>query len=78
MADVKITLKKGETELDALEQLHKAYQYHAAGEGHEDAFHDSAPRDAFNKMINLHTKMQEKLMKEILDLLEEEVSNGNL
>lgn len=72
MAIVKIFLEPGETPEEAQEMLQKAYQYHAAGGEHKQAFHDPAPRDVFNKLINEHDKMLSKMLKEILEVLNED------
>lgn len=72
MATVKILLEKGETPEQVEEMLIKAFQHHAAGKEHKQAFHDPAPRDVMNKMINAHEKMWEKLSREISQVINED------
>ena len=72
MAKVEIILEKGETEEEVHEMLIKAFQHHAAGAEHKQAFHDPAARDVFNAMINKHEKMQEQMLKEIFKVIEED------
>lgn len=72
MAKIEIHLEKGETEEEVEEMLLKAFQHHAAGKEHKQAFHEPAARDVFNFMINTHDKMWEKTLKEIIAVLDEE------
>lgn len=72
MAKIEIHLEKGETEEEVEEMLIKAFQHHAAGKEHKEAFHEPAARDVFNKMINVHDKMWDKTLREILAVLDEE------
>ena len=73
MAKVKIYLEPGETQDDVQELLIKAFQHHSAGAEHKQAFHDPAARDAFNKMINAHSKMFERMLKEVNQVIDEDV-----
>lgn len=72
MARIAIYLDKDETEEEAQEALLKALQHHAAGKEHREAFHDPAARDVFNKLINEHKKMWNKMLKDIQKVLDEE------
>jgi hypothetical protein len=71
MAKVKIYLDKGETVEQVEDLLVKAFQQHAAGAEHKNAFHDPAARDVFNKLINEHEKMLESMIKEIMKVIDE-------
>lgn len=75
MAKVEIILENGETEEEVQEMLIKAFQHHAAGEEHKQAFHDPAARDVFNKLINEHEKVMADIMKEIFAVIDSEVKS---
>ncbi len=73
MATVKIFLEPHETEADANDLLFKALTLHEEGTAHVATFHQPAPRDVFNKMIVEHDKMWAKMLKEISQVIDEEV-----
>jgi hypothetical protein len=73
MATVKIFLEPHETEADAQALLLKALTHHEAGAEHQEAFHQPAARDVFNRMIVEHDKMWAKMLKEINQVIDEEV-----
>lgn len=73
MATVKIFLDPHETEVDAQDLLLKALTHHEGGAEHKEAFHQPAARDVFNKMIVEHDKMWAKMLKEINQVIADEV-----
>jgi hypothetical protein len=73
MAKVELHLEPGETEEEVQEMLIKAFQHHAAGKEHKEAFHEPAARDVFNYMINQHDKTWAKILQEVSVVLDEEV-----
>ncbi len=73
MATVKIFLEPHETEADAKDLLFKALTHHEGGEEHREAFHQPAARDVFNRMIVQHEDMWAKMLKEINQVIDEEV-----
>lgn len=73
MATVKIILEEHETEEDANNLLLKALLHHESGGEHRESFHQPAAQDVFNKMILEHEKMWQHMLKEINQVIDEEV-----
>jgi hypothetical protein len=70
MAKVKIYLDEGETIQDAEEQLRKALDLHSSGDIHvEESFDDPAMIHAEQEMVNMHKKVYDDMMKEIIDII---------
>jgi hypothetical protein len=80
MAKVKILLEPGESQLDADHALQKALEHHSQGSAHDDeSFDDPAMVDLAQRLESDHSKMYIEMMREILDVLDEEYSSdGNL
>lgn len=79
MSKVKILLEPGETQLDADHALQKALEFHSGGSAHDqEAFDDPAMVDLANRVEQDHAKMYASMMREILDVIDEEYSDGTL
>ena len=63
--NIKIILSKNETIEEAEEKLFKALNAQRSGEIHTEDFHDPAMRSVVQKMINLHSQMINKAIKDI-------------
>lgn len=74
MATVKITLEAHESEESATELLIKALTHHEVGGEHRESFNQPAARDVFESMIKLHELTTVKILKEISEVIDEEVS----
>ena len=73
MANVKILLEKGETELDAHVALSKALDLHNSGDIHQrESFDDAAMVDASQRMEKVHKDMYADMIQEIQDELDKE------
>jgi len=78
MAKVKILLEPGETQLDADHALQKALELHSSGDIHqEDAFGDPAMHDLSQRLDHEHTKMYANMIREIIDALDAEYTDGH-
>ena len=70
MAKVKIYLDKGETIQDAEEQLSKALALHSTGDVHvEESFDDPAMIHAQEEMENIHKKVYDDMIAEIMEII---------
>lgn len=79
MSRVKILLEPGETELDAAHDLQKALEFQSSGAAHDDqAFDDPAMVDLAQRLESDHSKMYTNMMREILDVIDEEFSDGSI
>ena len=79
MAKVKILLESGETQLDADHALQKALEHHSSGSAHDDeAFDDPAMVDLAARLELEHSKMYASMLREIMDVIDEEYSDGTL
>lgn len=77
MSRVKILLEPGETELDAAHDLQKALEFQSTGQAHdEEAFEDPAMVDLSQRLATEHEKLYAKMMREILEVIDEEFSDG--
>ena len=75
MAKIKILLEPGETEIDADAAIHKAMEFHANGDVHdEEAFDDPAMVHMAQRMEELHTKAYDAMIREIIETLNKEYS----
>lgn len=74
---VRIEYEPGENPLEADALLIKALTHNQLGKVHKEDFHDPAPREVYNAMITEHDIMFAKMLKEIEDVLEEDVKGGN-
>ncbi len=73
MAEVKITLDKDETELDAHIALSKALDLQNSGDTHiRESFEDAAMIDASQQMAKVHDDIYTDMMQEIRDALDQE------
>lgn len=78
MAKVKILLEDGETELDANHALQKALDFQSSGQAHDnEAFEDPAMVDLSQRLEQDHAKMYNEMMREILEVIDREFSDGN-
>lgn len=76
MSKVKILLEPGETQLDADHALQKALEHHSSGSAHdEEAFDDPAMVDLSQRLEQNHAKMYTGMMREILEVIDEEYSD---
>ena len=79
MAKVKILLEPGETQLDAHIALQKALDIQSSGTAHDDeAFDDPAMVDLAQRLEVEHQKMYAEMMREVLEVIDEEYSDGTL
>lgn len=77
MARVKILLEPGETELDAAHDLQKAFEFQSSGQAHDDeSFDDPAMVDLAQRLEQEHSRMYAGMMREILDVIDGEYSDG--
>lgn len=77
MPRVKILLEPGETELDADNALQKALEHQSSGGAHDDeAFDDPAMVDLSQRLEQDHSKMYSAMMREILEVIDEEFTDG--
>lgn len=73
MANIKIILEDGETELDAHVALEKAINFHNSGEVHlTESFDDPAMIDLSQKMEDIHKNIYTDMIREINDELDKE------
>ncbi len=78
MAQVKILLEPGETELDADSSLQKALDFHSSGDAHlDDAFNDPAMAHLMKRLDSEHSQMYSDMIQEILEVLDQEYSDGD-
>lgn len=73
MPTVKIFLSPNETEEDAKEALIKALTQAQVKSEHVNDFHQPAAQDVLAKLVITHDKMFKKLIKEISEVIDEEV-----
>jgi hypothetical protein len=73
MATVRIILDPHESEADARELLVKALTHHEDGAQHKQTFLQPAARDVYEKMMVEHEAMFSKMLKEINQVIDEEV-----
>lgn len=79
MAKIKVILEPGETELDADIALHKALEYHSSGDVHDgEAFDDPAMIHMAQRMDEIHTKIYNEMVREIIEELDKEYSDGRV
>lgn len=79
MSRVKILLEPGETELDVAHDLQKALEFQTSGQSHdEEAFDDPAMVDLANRLEQDHSRMYAAMMREILDAIDGEFSDGSI
>jgi len=71
---VEIHLEPGETKEEAEELLFKALHHHRAGEEHRHAFHQPGARDVFNRILKRHDEMWKRMMKQIEEVIDDDVS----
>lgn len=76
MTRVKIIVEKGETPDEAEEKLYKAMNSHRTGDLHTEDFSDPAMKDLVQQMQKKHEDLYIDMMRDIMDLLDEEYSNG--
>lgn len=79
MPRVKILLDPGETEIEAAEAIQKAFEFQSSGQAHdEEAFDDPAMVDLANRLEQDHAKMYAAMMREILEVVDAEYSDGSI
>ena len=75
MPKVRIYLDPGETELDAAHALQKALDVQSSGAAHdEETFDDPAMNHVADRMEEIHARIYTDMLREISDVLDEEVS----
>lgn len=78
MANIKILLEPNETQLDADHALQKALEHHSSGGAHDDeAFDDPAMVDMAQRLEQLHSKIYADMIREIIEALDSEYSDGS-
>ena len=69
---VKVLLEGNETPEEGDEELYKALQGQRDGSTHSEDFSDPAMRDTTARIIQIHNNTFERMLSEILEILDEE------
>lgn len=79
MGKVKVLLEAGEDRVDVDNELHKALEHHVSGDVHmNESFEDPAMVDASHHMKRVHDQIYNEMIREIIDALDEDYTDGNL
>jgi len=78
MSKLQIKVEGFDSPAEAEEALVKALTQHARGESHKSDFQDPAARDVVKKITIKHEKMFDKMVREIIKVVEEDFRDGNI
>lgn len=70
MAKIKVILEKGESILDANNDLRKALEFQEKGEAHKETFEDPAIKDLYERLSKAHVEIYNKILEEVAKILE--------
>ena len=73
MTKVQITLNGFSTPQEADEALIKALTDESEGRSHKEQFSDPAAADVFKKISIKHSKMFDKMLKDVIKVIEKDV-----